>query len=79
MSNSRIRTCLHCGKEYEFCLNCGDYFQNNFSYRVAYCSPECYQEVEKQAMGIGNEQAYFVKDEVIEKITEEVVDTIKRK
>lgn len=74
MSKEHIRVCVHCGKEYEFCLNCGDYFTNNFSYRVAYCSPECYQEVEKQIMGISDEEAYSIRE-----IIEEVVDTFKRK
>lgn len=71
MSSSRLKECQNCGKQYEFCMSCGDYHQNFWSYRMVACSPECFQELEKKRLGII--------DEVIEEITEEVVDRIKRK
>lgn len=75
MSNERIRECQQCGSKYEFCIGCGDYYQNFWSYRQICCSSECYQEFEKKRLGIIDE----VIDVNTEEIIEEVVDMVIKK
>lgn len=75
MKNERIRECQQCGGEYEFCIGCGDYHQNFWSYRQICCSPECYQDFEKRRLGIIDE----VIEENTEDVIEETIDTVIKK
>lgn len=79
MSSSRVKECQNCGKKYDFCMSCGDYHQNFWSYRMVACSPECFQELEKKRLCIVDEVIEEVAEIIVEETIEKVVGTIKRK
>jgi hypothetical protein len=76
MQSSRIRECQFCGKPYELCMGCDQ--SNFFSWKQVACTIECYQSLEKLAMGI-TEIKEEVVDKTIEEIQEKVVDTKAKK
>lgn len=79
MSNSRIRECQYCGKPYELCMGCDQ--SNFFSWKQVACSIECYQEIEKIAIGITTPKEAVIEEniEITEEIVKETIDTTKRK
>lgn len=79
MSNSRIKECQYCGKSYELCMGCDQ--TNFFSWRQVACSIECYQEIEKIAMGMAMSKETVIEDEldITEEITKENIDMLKKK